>query len=96
MKKLKMLEDNIDNLMCPANMIVKNDGDFITTQIVDVEIDPFDVVYDSGCAKIITENTSYVTLTKENLEFLLDFIRYGNEYSEKSYNELLLKMKKNE
>ena len=72
---------NIDNIFFPENGELKKKDGVATAIIVDPEIDPIDCIFNNdGCVNLNTENYSYLTLSVENLENLIELIYESEEY----------------
>ena len=77
------MEIDIEKALFPnSGKLIKKNGIFIA-QIVDAELDPIDCVFNGDDAvEIDTSELQYITLTRENLEMLLDFIDEVEHQSE--------------
>ena len=77
--------ESIEDIICPdRNKIVLNKG-IITAKIVDIELDPIDLIFNNdGCVEIDTKEYTYLMLSIENLVVMIDLIKS----SEKKYNEI--------
>lgn len=71
---------NIENKICKKNGKLKKCGNFHTAKIVDAELDIIDCSFvDDYCVKIDTKNYTFITLTTENLETLINLICLSEE-----------------
>lgn len=72
----------IEDLLFPENGTLQaNDEDTFTAQIVDEELDPIDCKFNNdGCVELDTEDYTYLTLSKQNLQLLLRLIRKAEKY----------------
>jgi len=74
----KRLFPNINKL------IVKDET--ITAQIIDAELDPVDCIFQNdGCVELNIKGYEYLTLSRENLEQLINLI----DASEAKYEQIL-------
>ena len=69
---MKEEEINIEKELFPeSNVLIDN----YRMQIVDAELDPIECnFYGDGCVKIDTNELTYITLTRSNLQVLMDAI----------------------
>jgi len=72
-----------------SDKLVTSKGGTISVQIIDVELDPIDCVFNNdGAIQIKTEGLTYIQLSIENLERMIELIheaddKYKSFYSEK-------------
>lgn len=59
----------------PESYKLKEVNGFLQTTIVDAELDPMLVTENFGSVIIDTENYTYIDLTEDNLEYLLNLIK---------------------
>jgi len=69
---MKEEEINIEKELFPeSNVLIDN----YRMQIVDAELDPIDCKFhNDGCVEMDTEKLTYITLTRSNLQVLMDAI----------------------
>lgn len=71
MKTTEEKETNIEKVLFPESNILLN----YRMQIVDAELDPIDCKFNGDrCVEIDTEKLTYITLTRGNLQSLIDAI----------------------
>ena len=79
--------DNIDNILFPGNgkIVINKKEQTASAVIVDAEIDPIECTFNNdNCITLNTESYTYLTLTVDNLELMLDLIEESNNY----YNQI--------
>jgi len=71
---------NIEKILFPkSNRLVKKSGTYFA-QIVDAELDPIQCTFNyDNCVELNVDGYEYITLTKENLETLLNLIDESNQ-----------------
>lgn len=78
----------IEDVLFPLNGKLITNGDYVSAQIVDAELDVIECEFDGeSCVILNTNNLLYVTLTQENLSTLKKLISKADKYLEKYYDE---------
>lgn len=78
----------IEDVLFPLNGKLITNGDDVSAQIVDAELDVIECEFDGeSCVILNTNNLLYVTLTQENLSTLKKLISKADKYLEKYYDE---------
>ena len=79
MKPIK-IEDHLFDFKTDELII---DGENVTANIVDAEIDPIQCTFNNdSCVQLNTADLTYIILTKENLMTLIDLIEQSEDYFE--------------
>ena len=72
---------NIEDKLFPNRNKLIIDGETLYAHVIDAELDPIEIRFgNDGCAEIITEGYTYLTLTYDNLETILTLIDEADEY----------------
>jgi hypothetical protein len=73
---------NIEDVFFPENGELKiNEEGTAYAEIVDAELDPVECKFNNdGCVEIETKGYTYITLTKENLQQLIDLIDEAEDH----------------
>ncbi len=80
---------NIDDLFFPNNgkLVINKKEQTASACIVDAEIDPIECSFNNdGCITLHTKGLTYITLSVENLDKMLELIYKSNQYYNKTYN----------
>lgn len=79
---------NIEKILLPnGNELIIN-GDLLTAQLLDAELDVFEVTFNYDmCVEINTTNLNYLTLTLDNLEMLQELTIEAELYFEQRFKD---------
>ncbi len=71
---------NIEKELFPECDELVNDNGTLKAQIIDAEIDPIECTFNNDfCVKLDTSKLSYITLSVQNLETLIELILKAEE-----------------
>ncbi len=80
---------NIEDLLFPHNgkLVINEEGQTASASVVDAELDPIECSFSNDeCITLHTAELTYLTLSVENLEQMLDLIYESTQYYNKIYN----------
>jgi len=82
------MKEDIENILYPESgkLMIKKDQE-ITAVIIDAELDPVNCEFNNDdCVKINTDKLEWVTLSRENINDLLDLLDEAEKEHKKNSN----------